>query len=179
MPRKPYVRSERALIVPARPVQGAIIEWLNGRGDRRVKTLSLDAHVGPGTISALIQGNTTTITVASARKLLAAVERLDVLAALLPDAKPVVPARNGEEWVPASVLAEVLRDRYLSRPGKSLHTLAQDTGIAAQTMSSWLDGKTGYVRFTVADRVLTKSGLIDAWHTSALRRYYGRDEEAA
>lgn len=177
---KPRPRSERALTIPAAPIQGAISEWLNGRGDRSVKTLSLEAHVSAGLINSLIGGRMTTLTVAWARKLLTTTGRLDVLDALLPDAKPVVPARDGAEWVPAADLMLVLRERYLlHRPGASIYKLAEASGISAKTIESWESGETSFVRFNIADRVLTKGGMVDAWFNSGLRRFYGAEEEAA
>lgn len=81
-------------------------------------------------------------------------------------------------WVPAADLMDVLRERYLDIPGRNVHTLAQATGISAKTIESWERGETARVRFTHADSVLTRCGLVDAWHTSsALRRFY--DSEAA
>ncbi len=89
-----------------------------------------------------------------------------------------VPRRSGLNWVPAADLMLVLRECYLHRPGATIYTLAEESGISAKTIEQWASGDTSFVRFTVADRVLTRAGLTDAWHSSGLRRFYGAGEAA-
>lgn len=89
--------------------------------------------------------------------------------------------RKGDltHWIPAAVLIDVLNARYFTRPERSIYTLANLTSVSARTIEAWQDGSTQLVRFAVADRVLTRSGLLDAWHTSpALRRFYYSEDAA-
>lgn len=90
-----------------------------------------------------------------------------------------MPSRKPLSWVPTADLMAVLRERYLDKPDRSVHTLAQTAGISAKTIESWQRGETARVRFTAADRVLTSAGLTDAWFTSpALRGFYNSEEAA-
>lgn len=87
--------------------------------------------------------------------------------------------RRANAWVATAELMNVLRERYLDKPARSVHTLADVTGVSAKTIESWARGDVSRVRFTTADRVLTRIGAMDAWHTHpGLRKFYGSEKAA-
>lgn len=83
----------------------------------------------------------------------------------------MTPVRDREKCVPTSVLRDILRREFPPYAwkdgllqGRTLREIARECRVDEKQIRRIMNGETTWSKFALADKILTRLGLMQEWH---------------